>query len=74
MAAHGELDPSSVDILRGALDEAVRPGAQDLVLDLNGLMFIDSTGLHLLIERDAAARRTATGLRSGSTGRRRCGG
>ena len=57
VAAHGELDLSSVDVLRGALDEAVRLGGREIVLDLSGLTFIDSTGLHLLIERDAAACR-----------------
>ena len=43
----GELDVATVETLRVALD-GIR-GASRLVLDLRGLSFIDSTGLHLLV-------------------------
>jgi anti-sigma B factor antagonist len=43
----GELDVATVETLRAALDEVDIPGR--LVLDLRGLSFIDSTGLHLLV-------------------------
>ena len=50
----GELDLATVETLRAALD-AVR-GAGRLVLDLRGLSFIDSTGLHLLVALHARAQ------------------
>jgi anti-sigma B factor antagonist len=49
-----ELDLSTVETLRAALD-----GVEDvarLVLDLRELSFMDSTGLHLLLELDERAR------------------
>ena len=63
----GELDLATVETLRNALDAAVAEtlraaldgmehGAR-LVLDLRGLSFIDSTGLHLLVALDQRAQR-----------------
>jgi anti-anti-sigma factor len=43
----GELDAATVETLRAALD-SVR-GTRRLLLDLRGLSFIDSSGLHLLV-------------------------
>jgi len=43
----GELDLATVETLQIALDGI--GGAGRLVLDLRGLSFIDSTGLHLLV-------------------------
>jgi anti-sigma B factor antagonist len=51
----GELDLASVETLRAALDEIENAGR--LVLDLRGLSFLDSTGLHLLLALDQRARR-----------------
>lgn len=62
----GELDLATIETLRTALDAAVAEtlgatldgmenGAR-LVLDLRGLTFIDSTGLHLLVALDQRAR------------------
>jgi anti-sigma B factor antagonist len=51
----GELDVATVDTLRAALDGI--KGAGRLVLDLRGLSFIDSTGLHLLITLHQHAQR-----------------
>jgi anti-sigma B factor antagonist len=63
----GELDLNTAETLRSALDAAIAetPGvALDgmengarLVLDLRGLSFIDSTGLHLLVALDQRAKR-----------------
>ena len=61
----GELDLASVETLRSRLDAAIAEtlrAVQDdgmetaarVVLDLRGLSFIDSTGLHLLVALDAA--------------------
>ena len=63
----GELDLATVDALRSTLDTAVaetlhaaqngtETGAR-LVLDLRGLSFIDSNGLHLLVALDERAHR-----------------
>jgi anti-sigma B factor antagonist len=47
--AAGEIDMSTVDVLRRELDTA-RAEAPTALLDLSGVTFIDSTGLHLLLE------------------------
>ena len=52
---HGELDVATVETLRAALDAIERPGR--LLLDLRGLSFIDSTGLHLLVALHQRAQR-----------------
>jgi anti-anti-sigma factor len=63
----GELDLATVDTLRSTLDTAIaetlhaalngiETGAR-LVLDLRGLSFIDSNGLHLLVALDERAHR-----------------
>jgi anti-anti-sigma factor len=63
----GELDLATADTLRSTLDAAVAEtlrasldgmenGAR-LVLDLRGLSFIDSAGLHLLVALDQRAQR-----------------
>ena len=63
----GELDIATVETLSSSLDDAVAEtlrAASDglenparLVLDLRGLSFIDSNGLHLLLALDERARR-----------------
>lgn len=63
----GELELATVETLRSTLDAAIAEtlsaaldgmenGAR-LVLDLRGLSFIDSTGLHLLMALDQRAQR-----------------
>jgi anti-anti-sigma factor len=47
--AAGEIDLSSVAALRRELD-AARAEAFTVLLDLSGVTFIDSSGLHLLLE------------------------
>lgn len=44
----GELDASTVHVLREPLEEAVSGSPRRLVLDMTGLEFVDSTGLGLL--------------------------
>lgn len=62
----GELDLATIETLRSTLDAAIAEtlsaaldGMENarLVLDLRGLSFIDSTGLHLLIALDQRAQR-----------------
>jgi anti-sigma B factor antagonist len=47
--ATGEIDMSTVDVLRRELDTA-RAQAPTALLDLSAVTFIDSTGLQLLLE------------------------
>jgi anti-anti-sigma factor len=47
--ATGEIDLSTIAVLGGELD-AAREEAATFLLDLSGVTFIDSSGLHLLLE------------------------
>jgi anti-anti-sigma factor len=51
----GELDIATVETLRAALDGVEIAGR--LVLDLRGLSFMDSAGLHLLVALHERAQR-----------------
>jgi anti-sigma B factor antagonist len=53
----GELDISNVERFEGELMALERDRPPLLVLDLKGVRFIDSTGLSLLLNADARARR-----------------
>ena len=67
MQPRGELDLATVETLRTTLDAAIAETlraaldgietAARLVLDLRGLSFIDSNGLHLLVALDERAQR-----------------
>jgi anti-sigma B factor antagonist len=62
ISLYGELDLASAPLLeQGLLDEEAA-GAPRLVIDLSGLEFIDSTGLHVLIRAHERARETAQQL------------
>ena len=52
----GEIDLSTVGEIRDELRELRRVGFTRLVLDLRGTTFLDSTGLHLILEECEAAR------------------
>jgi anti-sigma B factor antagonist len=52
----GEIDLATVDNIRRKIDECAAAGCERLVLDLRGVTFMDSTGLHLVLETHAAAR------------------
>jgi anti-sigma B factor antagonist len=54
--ARGEIDLSSVDALRGPLAEA-RKARAATVVDLTGIEFMDSSGLHLLLDSALDAER-----------------
>ena len=49
MVLDGELDIASAQILEDAVSEACSAGAAELVLDMTGVEFMDSTGLRALI-------------------------
>ncbi|GIG92195.1 STAS domain-containing protein [Plantactinospora endophytica] len=50
LAAVGEIDHDSRDILREAADLALRDGGSRLVIDLGDVSFCDSGGLGLFLE------------------------
>jgi anti-sigma B factor antagonist len=52
----GDLDLDTVHRVESALMELRAEGCRNLVLDLRGLTFMDSTGLRLVIRWHAAAR------------------
>ena len=50
LTLEGDLDPSSAPDLAAAVGEALtRDGLEDLVIDVAGLAFIDSSGLSALV-------------------------
>jgi anti-anti-sigma factor len=69
----GELDPHTAPRLRTEIDRAFESGRANLVLDLAGLSFIDSSGLRVIISahKDAAERNGHLVLRSPSQTTRR---
>lgn len=52
----GDLDMATAPVLEGCLRELRESGFRRLIVDLRRLDFIDSTGLRLLLARDAEAR------------------
>ncbi len=56
IALAGELDLAGARQLEEPLAAAEREGSARLVIDLERLAFIDSTGLRLLLQADARAR------------------
>ncbi|HEX6117490.1 MAG TPA: STAS domain-containing protein [Solirubrobacterales bacterium] len=57
VAFEGDLDLATVERFEEALDER---GATNLIVDLGGVRFIDSSGIHALVR--ARAARTASDL------------
>jgi anti-sigma B factor antagonist len=56
LAVEGEIDLGSVPALAEAVDAALARGAIELWIDLTDTTFIDSSGLHLLIEAQERMR------------------
>ena len=52
----GEVDMGTVGQVREQLEHVTASGARRVVLDLRGVTFLDSTGLHLVLDADAASR------------------
>jgi len=57
VAAYGEIDMYSVAQLDQQMDALLERGFNRVVLDLRGVTFIDSTGLHAILEANAASDR-----------------
>ncbi len=49
ITAHGEIDLATVNTLRSEITDALNGGARHLVLHLDGVSYIDSSGLGTLI-------------------------
>ena len=58
----GELDIVTVPEMDRVVHELLAAGFSQLVVDLRELTFVDSTGLHLLLELTAASRRDGFSL------------
>ena len=56
VALSGELDISSAERVEQELERAEARRPPVLVLDLSGLVFMDSTGLRIVVHADARAR------------------
>jgi len=63
IALHGELDIATAPVLALQLKGAIARRHTLIVLDLRGLEFIDSAGLHALIDAGRRARETHSELR-----------
>jgi anti-sigma B factor antagonist len=50
LVLRGELDMASAPALEGTLQELCEGGAQELVVDLSQLTFMDSTGLNAILK------------------------
>jgi anti-sigma B factor antagonist len=57
VSLRGELDVSTAPKVEQALRQLEEEGASVIVVDLRGLTFLDSSGLRLILEADARARR-----------------
>jgi anti-sigma B factor antagonist len=49
VTVHGEIDLSTVDAFAARLSEIARQNPQRLVIDLTGVGFLDSSGLHAFV-------------------------
>ncbi len=56
LTLHGELDLASAALLDRGLLDAELAGETRIVVDLGGLEFMDSTGLHVLLAADGRSR------------------
>lgn len=52
---HGELDLATVGELRAEVDDLAERGFAAIVLDMRRTSFVDSSGVHLLVEQCARA-------------------
>ena len=50
VAAAGEIDLGSVSALSAAIEAAMSDGARELWIDLSEVTFLDSTGVHALLD------------------------
>ncbi|MFN8125011.1 MAG: STAS domain-containing protein [Candidatus Nanopelagicales bacterium] len=63
VAVTGELDVYTAPELETALNDLIGQGRSDLVIDLSGVDFLDSTGLGVMVKALKWAREAGGGLR-----------
>lgn len=63
VAVTGELDVFTAPQLEAALQELISQGRADIVVDLSGVEFLDSTGLGVMVKALKWAREAGGGLR-----------
>lgn len=63
ITASGEVDVTSAHILRDCLSELTRDGSDRLIVDLDSVDFLDSTGLGVLMDAADDARSSGGELR-----------
>jgi anti-anti-sigma factor len=63
VAPIGELDLATVDQVDNALKEAANRRTAELELDLRGVTFMDSSGIHLLISWNESMQESSTVFR-----------
>ena len=63
LTAAGELDVASAPRLRDAVGAALERPCDVLVVDLSHMTFIDSTGIHAMVDIEARCRRDGVSLR-----------
>jgi anti-anti-sigma factor len=63
VAPYGELDLATAPEVQRELERAERSDAAEIVLDLGGLTFIDSTGIRMVLHADARSRMDGNRLR-----------
>jgi anti-anti-sigma factor len=56
VCAQGEIDLATAGGVRREIERCVASGYKRVMLDLRAVTFIDSTGVHLVIDADTAAR------------------
>ena len=56
IAPSGELDLATVEQLQRKLGQLIDAGSARIVIDLRGVEFLDSTGLHTLLDAHAQAQ------------------
>ena len=56
VCSFGDVDIDTAGRIREQLENATATGTKQVVLDLRGATFLDSTGLHIALEADAASR------------------
>ncbi|WTW95874.1 STAS domain-containing protein [Streptomycetaceae bacterium NBC_01309] len=63
LIVEGEIDVASADLLRGALTRCLLDGSSVIDVDLAGVTFCDSSGLHVFLDISKAAARAGGTLR-----------
>jgi anti-anti-sigma factor len=55
IAASGEIDMATAGLLAGSVEDAIGRGAADVWVDLSQVRFMDSSGVHVLVDARARA-------------------